>query len=69
VKPEGSWRWCLTESWLEPSRTVPSPGLPIAIPDDMSAAVESTLAAFKQTIVQLDILIDAHETTPDGSRY
>ena len=42
--------------------------MPIAIPDDMSAAVESTLAAFKQTVAQLDILIDAHEAHPKTKR-
>jgi hypothetical protein len=42
-----------------------APGMPITIPDDMKARVASTLAAFKQTVAQLNELIDAYEATPE----
>jgi hypothetical protein len=40
-----------------------APGMPIAIPDDVNPKVASTLAAFKQTVVRLNALIDAYEAT------
>jgi hypothetical protein len=43
-----------------------APGIPIAIPEAMDAKVEATLVAFKQTVAQLDILIDAYEANPDA---
>jgi hypothetical protein len=43
-----------------------APGMPITIPDDMKAQVESTLAAFKQTVAQLNILIDAYEAASEA---
>jgi hypothetical protein len=43
-----------------------APGMPIVIPKAMDAKVAATLAAFQQTIVQLDILIDAYEADPDA---
>jgi hypothetical protein len=45
-----------------------APGMPIAIPDDMNTKVASTLASFKQTVAQLNILIDAYEASPDARR-
>ena len=42
-----------------------APGMPIAIPEAMDAKVEATLAAFKQAVAQLNILIDAYEADPD----
>jgi hypothetical protein len=44
-----------------------APGMPIAIPEEMNAKVASTLAAFKQTVAQLNALIDAYEATPHSS--
>jgi hypothetical protein len=44
-----------------------APGMPIAIPDDMKANVASTLAAFKQTVAQLNALIGAYEATPEAT--
>jgi hypothetical protein len=41
-----------------------APGMPIVIPDDMNPKVASTLAAFKQTLAELNALIDAYETSP-----
>jgi hypothetical protein len=43
-----------------------APGMPIAIPEAMNAKVEATLAAFKQAVAQLNILIDAYEADPDA---
>jgi hypothetical protein len=43
-----------------------APGMPIAIPEAMTAKVNATLAAFEQTVAQLDILIDAYEADPDA---
>jgi hypothetical protein len=44
---------------------MPAPGMPIAIPDAMTAKVDATLAAFDQSVAQLNILIDAYEADPD----
>ena len=41
-----------------------APGMPLVIPDGMNGTVASTLAAFKQTVAQLNALIDAYEATP-----
>jgi hypothetical protein len=43
-----------------------APGMPITIPKTMDAKVEAILAAFKQTVAQLNILIDAYEADPDA---
>jgi len=45
------------------SRTL-APGIPIAVPEWMNTKVEAMLAAFKQTVAQLNILIDAYEGRP-----
>ena len=42
-----------------------APGMPITIPEAMTAKVDATLAAFEQTVAQLNILIDAYEADPD----
>jgi hypothetical protein len=39
--------------------------MPISIPEAMNAKVEATLSAFKQTVTQLNILVDAYEADPD----
>jgi hypothetical protein len=41
-----------------------APGMPIAIPEAVDGKVKATLAAFKQAVVQLNILIDAYEADP-----
>jgi hypothetical protein len=41
-----------------------APGMPFTVPADMNGTVASTLDAFKQTVAQLNILIDAYEATP-----
>ena len=46
--------------------TMLAPGIPIAVPEGMNANVEATLAAFKQTVAQLNILINAYEAEPDA---
>ena len=43
-----------------------APGIPIAVPEGMNAKVEAMLAAFKQTVAQLNILIDAYEADLDA---
>ena len=43
-----------------------APGVPIAIPQTMTARVEATLSAFQQAVAQLNILIDAYEADPDA---
>ena len=43
-----------------------APGIPIEVPEVMTPKVEATLAAFKQTVAQLDILIDACEAEPEA---
>jgi len=43
-----------------------APGMPLVIPDVMSGRVASTLAAFRQTVSQLNTLIDAYEATPEA---
>ena len=45
-----------------------APGMPIAIPDGMIGTVASTLDAFKQTVAQLNALIDAYEATPEAPK-
>jgi hypothetical protein len=40
--------------------------LPIAVQQAMNARVEPALAAFKQTVAQLSIPIDAFEAEPDA---
>ena len=40
--------------------------MPIAVPVTMEAKVQATLAAFKQTIAQLNIVIDAYDADPDA---
>ena len=42
-----------------------APGIPIAIPDAVNTQVAATLTAFRQTVAQLDILIDAYEASTD----
>ena len=43
-----------------------APGMPIAIPEAMSSKIEATLASFKKTVAQLNVLIDAYEADPDA---
>lgn len=43
-----------------------APGMPIAIPETMSSKIEATLASFKKTVAQLNVLIDAYEADPDA---
>jgi hypothetical protein len=43
-----------------------APGMPLVIPDGMNNSVVSTLAAFKQTVAQLNALIDAYEAVPEA---
>ena len=43
-----------------------APGMLIAVPEAMNAKVEATLTAFKQTVAQLNILINAYEAEPDA---
>lgn len=38
-----------------------APGMPITIPEAMTAKVNATLVAFDQSVAQLNILIDAYE--------
>ena len=45
-----------------------APGMPLAIPDGMNGTVASTLAAFKQTVVRLNALIDAYEAQPEAPK-
>jgi hypothetical protein len=45
-----------------------APGMPLVIPDGMNGTVASTLAAFKQTVAQLNALIDAYEATPEAPK-
>ena len=45
-----------------------APGMPLVIPDGMNGTVASTLAAFKQTVVQLNTLVDAYEATPEAPK-
>ncbi len=42
-----------------------APGMPITIPEAMTAKVNATLVAFDQSVAQLNILIDAYEADPD----
>ena len=43
-----------------------APGMPITIPEAVTAKVDATLAAFEQSVVQLNMLIDAYEADPDA---
>jgi hypothetical protein len=43
-----------------------APGMPITIPEAMTAKVEATLAAFEQSVAKLNILIDAYEADTDA---
>ena len=43
-----------------------APRVPIAIPEAMETKMEATFAAFKDTVAQLNILIDAYEADPDA---
>ena len=42
-----------------------APGMPITIPEAMTAKVNATLVAFDQSVAQLNILIEAYEADPD----
>ena len=42
-----------------------APGMPITIPESMTAKVNATLVAFDQSVAQLNILIEAYEADPD----
>ena len=42
-----------------------APGMPITIPEVMTAKVNAMLVAFDQSVAQLNILIDAYEADPD----
>ena len=43
-----------------------APGMPITIPEAMTAKVDATLAAFERAVAELNILIDAYEADPDA---
>ena len=42
-----------------------APGMPIAIPEAMTAKMNATLVAFDQSVAQLNILIDAYDADRD----
>jgi hypothetical protein len=43
-----------------------NPGMPITIPDALTAATASTLLSFQNTVTQLNALIDAYEAGPQA---
>jgi hypothetical protein len=45
-----------------------APGMPLVIPDGMNGTVASTLAAFKQAVARLNVLVDAYDATPEAPK-